>query len=341
MRPHSAAQLSRNSLGPRKSALTSKRPAVRGTHALYDPDKARAEAIEHFASHLRVGQDIVRSASNLLLRSFKSSPTVGVVETVVLGHFYRSLIVAADGCLLCLEAGAAEQAFVHSRKALECGLQLQWILAEDIDSRARRFYVWHLREERTWYLRAVPGTEENKDQVAAWNAEKDSGPALDAVSAQSAIDRTNETLSLPGFRETDAWFSEARAKRGLHRECTWHSVGPKAVANLSAMSKALGRYSEYRTTYRNFSYAVHSSSLSSSVRIRNAQLRLEQVRFPRHFSLAFIHTFSELAMRSIDIAERYRREEVEDWKSRARNDWYGVLTQVVNVVTPDQGPGES
>ena len=311
-----------------------------GTHALYDPDQARADAQEHFSSHLTAARQIVRESADLLLRAFSTTPDVGVMEMVILGHFFRSLVVAADGCLLCLEAGAAEQALLHTRKALETGLQLQWILRADTESRATRFYVGHLREERSWYRRAIPGSPEHDDHVAAWKAADDPGPEMDEAEATRAIASTDAILARPVFAEIDEWFSEAKVaharRKGITPEPLWHAVGPDAVSNLRRMSQAVGRYTEYRTTYRHLSYAVHSSSLSSSVRVKSSELRMEHIRFPRHFSLAFVHGFTELVSRAKDVAIRYRPEEVEDWKARARRDWYGPISRMITFTTPHE-----
>ena len=314
-----------------------------GTHALYDPEKARADAHRHFQNQLRVGDEIVREAANLLLRAFKTSQS-DVLDMVAIGHLFRSLIVAADGCLLCLESGAAEQALVHTRKSVEAGLQLQWLLRDDRESRARRFYVWHLREQRSWHLRAITGTPEHTEHVKAWEAEGDPGPELDPIANQALVDDAEALLATEANRETNAWFELAKAngsgKRMRAREPNWYTVGPGAVPSLGAMAKALGRYTDWRTTYRYLSYAVHSSSLSSSVSVQSSQLRLEHIRFPRHFSQAFSFTFLELLARCFDIARTYRPGEAPALERRARDNWLRYVASWTDVQVPDPGMPE-
>src|SRR4030042_5830387 len=44
---------------------------------------------------------------------------------------------------------------------LESYIYLEWLLKADTEKRARQFYVWHLRQKRSWARRAIKGTPEN------------------------------------------------------------------------------------------------------------------------------------------------------------------------------------
>ncbi|MFA6165467.1 MAG: DUF5677 domain-containing protein [Gemmatimonadaceae bacterium] len=307
---------------------------IRGVHALYDPTLAKADVERLFGEQLRVGAEIVAECSNLLLRAFQSSEA-RLVDIVALGHFYRALVVAADGCLICLQSGAAEQALLHTRKAFEAGLQLQWLLRSDSDSRARRFYTWHLREERSWYLRAIPGSVEHEEHKKAWEAQGDAGPPLDPIENQSLVDEINNVLAKEDYREANALFDAAReAKSNKGRRPTdplWFSVGDGAQPTLAALATSIGRRTDYRTTYRYLSYATHSSSLASSARIRDAVIRIEHVRIPRHFSTAFIFAFAEWLHRSLEICEMYRPGEGVAFATRLRDQWFKHIKAWYNV----------
>lgn len=325
------------SVNPPVSTLVEPASAF-GTHALYDPEKARSDARQHFAVQLRVGSEIVREAADLLLRAFRSSDAA-ILDVAAIGHFYRSLIVAADGCLLCLEAGAAEQALVHARTAFEAGLQLEWLLKADRESRAKRFYVRHLREERSWYLRAIAGTHEHEEQTEAYAAEGDPGPPLDPEENRILVDLTNTELASEAYSEVNEWFDEVRAKQLAkgHRahEPKWYSVGPGGKANLSALANDLNRRTDYRTTYRYLSYAVHSASLGASVRVRSSQLTIEHIRIPRHFSFAFSTAFLQLLRGSFQIVEIYRPDEKQRFVQRVRGEWLPVVGTSVDVQVSD------
>lgn len=309
-----------------------------GTHALYDPKKARSDGNQHFAAQLRVGNEIIREAANLLLRSFQSS-AADLLAVVAVGHFYRSLIVAADGCLLCLEAGAAEQALVHTRSAFEAGLQLQWLLKVDRESRSKRFYVGHLREQRSWHLRAVAGTLENEEHERAWAAEGDPGPPMDPEVNRVLVDKINVELATEAYREISEWFETAKAKKLSRRrvsfEPKWYSVGPGGKPTLSALATDLGRRTDYRTTYRYLSYAAHSTSLAASVRVRSSTMTIEHIRIPRHFSFAFSFAFIELLNRSLEIAEIYRPADAQPLAHRARTDWLPSVGTWLDVHVSD------
>lgn len=301
-----------------------------GSHALYDPEKARSDVRQHFSDQLRVGNEIVREAANLLLRAFQSSEA-NLVDIVAIGHFYRSLIVAADGCLLCLEAGAAEQALVHTRGAFEASLQLQWLLKVDRETRAKRFYVGHLREERSWHLRAISGTAEHDEHKKVWEAAGDSGPPLDPEENRVLVDRTNAELATDAYREVNEWFDTAKQRGGRSFEPKWYSVGPGGQRNLSSVATELGRRTDYRTIYKYLSYAVHSSSLTASVGVRSSKMTIEHIRIPRHFSSGFSFAFTELLSRSLEIASIYRPDDVPQFVSRAHTEWLPTVSRWVDV----------
>jgi hypothetical protein len=307
---------------------------VPNTHAMRDPAFAESEIRKHFGEWIAVGESVLTYGSNLLLRSMRTSQD-SIEDLVLLGSAFRQVLVAADGCLVCLRAGAVQSAMLHSRAEFEASMAVEWMLTKGKKHWARQYYVSSLRQMRVWSLQMIPGTSEHEAHVAAW-ASIDEPPHISDDNIKVASDEIAEIealLSSPTYKEiNEAFDKQSIAGRGSKRrpvEPNWYAPG--GVPTIAAMARALGRTAEYSSTYRYQSYFVHGSLSDNHFTVKGKSASIEPVRYLKQFAMAFNLTFLDLVKVIEHITTEYRSGELAELREKYRTEWRSALNNFAKV----------
>jgi hypothetical protein len=313
--------------------------AVANTHALRDPAFAEAEVTKHFSSWLDAGEDVLAYGANLFLRSIRSRHD-SVEDLVVIGSVFRQVLVAADGCLVCLRAGAVQQAMLHSRAEFEASMALQWILAKGKEHWARQFYVSTLRQTRMWARQIIPGTAEHAANAAAWKGvQNPPGHTQDQIQhATTDVAAIDALLNSPPYKQIEDSFENKSlvGKGAKRRRIEPHWYEPGGVPSIGAMARDLGREAEYSSIYRYQSYFVHGSLAENHFKVRAGQATIEPIRYLKQFATAFNGTFVDVVRTYEWITAEYRAGELADLRTRYQTQWRDALMRFAEVtVTPE------
>lgn len=313
--------------------------AIANMHALRDPVFAESEVAKHFAAWLNAGEEILAYGADLLLRSIRTHHD-SVEDLVVIGSVFRQVLVAGDGCLVCLRAGAVQQAMLHSRAEFEASMALEWILSKGKELWARQFYVSTLRQTRMWSRQVIPGTAEHTAQAAAW-AKIPNPPQYTQDQIQHAtaeVAAIDALLNTPTYKSIDNSFEKkAVVGKGVKRrriEPLWYAPG--GVSSIGAMARALGREAEYSSLYRYQSYFVHGSLAENHFKVSAGQATIEPIRYLKQFATAFNDTFTDVVRTYEWITTEYRPGELTEFRARYRTQWRHALMSFAEVtVTPE------
>lgn len=312
---------------------------IPNTHVIRDPVFAEAEIQKQFQPWIDVGESLLRYAADLLLRSMRSNHE-SIEDLIVIGTVFRQLIVAADGCLVCLKAGAVQAAMLHSRAEFEASLALQWMLEQDKEHWARQFYVSSLRQMKLWSLQQIPGTPEFAARVEAWKGiphspEPTPAQIEHAKADVEAIDRllaTDTYSTINDDFERRSWIGKGAKRRRV--EPNWYVPG--GVPTIGAMARSLDRTAEYSSLYRYMSYFVHGSLSENHFTVKGAQASIEPVRYLKQFSTAFNGTFMDVVRALEWITREYRNGELPQLIKRYQEDWRPTLANFADVtVNPE------
>ncbi len=308
--------------------------AVANTHALLDPAFAEAEVAANFAGWLRVGEAVLAYGADLLLRSIRTHHE-SLEDLVVIGSAFRQVLVAADGCLICLRAGAVQQAMLHSRDEFEASMAIQWILSRGKQRWARQFYVSTLRQSRSWYRQLIPGTAEHSAHQAVWSTLPNAPVHTPGQiqNAQAQVAEIDALLGTPVYKPIDDAFEQeavtGRGPKQRRREPNWYTPG--GVRSIAAMARALGREAEYISIYRYQSYFVHGSLADNHFKVNAGRATIEPIRYLKQFAMAFNGTFADLIQVYERITTEYRAGEMADFRARYQSEWRETLMRFADV----------
>lgn len=308
--------------------------SVPNTHAVLDPHFAK-DQMRHFAQWLQAGREITAYSADALLRTMKTAHR-DLPDLVVIGALFRQVVATSDGCLVCLENGAIQAALLQARSAIEASLYLDWVLSKGKDRWATQYYVASIRQNRSWLMRLLPGTEEQRAYSKAY-AEIGGKPLAPSNQSEiaSEVEKLDELLNDAGYREINGWFEQAskigKGKSQRRVEPVWHSPGPDGVASIAKLARALGREAEYITLYRYMSYFAHGSLADNHFRTQEGKAAVEPIRYPKQFALAFNNTVLLMLGATQRLLEEYRSGELPQFRERYMRKWREVVTNFVNV----------
>jgi hypothetical protein len=300
---------------------------VPNTDPVLDPPYASHLARTHFRTQLEVGREIADYWSQLLKRAIAEASKGEVQDLVLVAGYIRNGLVAFDGCLVCLDAGAVAGAHISLRALWEAELNTKWILHAGKERWGKQAYVADLRRERDWYRRVIPGTDENARYVGAWKDTFDTSPPTHAALLAEAPGRVQEIDGLlvsSSYKKINSWFDAMRGPKPY--EPDWYKPGPDAPTSIGDIATKLDRSAEYMLLYNLLSHYAHSSRPSAGFTVKEGgRVGIEPVRAFKDFSFAF-RMATSLAMRFLHIAtDEYRSGEKASLAAQYASRWRSRL----------------
>lgn len=284
----------------------------------------RNKAIEPIEKNLQAQTQLLRNlvdyGSNLLVRSFNSSPR-GMAEVVLCGVLLKQVIAMVDAAEVLISAGCGHAAYLPIRSAFEASLYIEWIMESDTERRATRYIVATLRNERLWCSRVTPGTAEEKEFTSIVKTLGldicGSKPEI-ATEAESHLAEVNRILSQPQLATIDKEFDSKRGKRKSDIE--WYKLDDN-VKSIREVAKKVNRLSEYEFFYAKGSNVVHGSSYKDHISFSNSQIQFKPIRHLADINTQLIYIVSSCITSYKRILERYRPGETMAFSNKYMTEW--------------------
>jgi hypothetical protein len=311
---------------------------------ILDAELAAEEAKRVFGFWLDAARDL-RDYLALAAQRFHGVGSAEVIDFVLLASQYRNALVAYDGLVVQLEAGASEAALVLCRTLFEARLYIGWILhPADEAERAYRANVFHVaafREDRYWTNLEIPGTPEFIEYRAAWDARLPAPKPETIAKMQAHLLELDRLFAMPHNAEINDAFDKCVNPRN-RRDPEWFRVGRGSCASLADMANRLGLKARYLSIYRFTSHYAHGSFAYQGVEIRDKATVIHPVR-----QIERLWTPFAIGVQCADeilelLMARYRPTELQNLLG-VRPRWWKALTRqpkinVDETLVPTHGP---
>jgi len=292
---------------------------------LLDRDGTLAGVNEHLQPWVHLIRDITSYGTNLVPRCMVDGDRK-VADAVILAILLRQVIAMLDAIEILLPNGAVYAANLQMRALFEASIYLDWTLKSDTERKATYYYVHNLRRMRIWASRSQPGSPEWQEFLSVVN---DFGIRIhDELrdSDKTKILEIDQALSQPKYLGINKEFDEHR--KGKRYDPAWYA--PLLAAgqrNLGALSKAVGRESQYRLLYSGASEVMHASNYGHHVKFADGKLTLVPIRFLEGLDIVLSFSLSTAIQTYRTVLKRYRPDElsnfarkyVENWRNEFRN----------------------
>jgi hypothetical protein len=274
---------------------------------------------QHFSSQMAFLRDLTNYGSNLVIRSFGSSPKK-MADIVLCGVLLKQIVAMLDAAEELLSAGCCHAAFLPARAAFEASIYADWIMISDSERRATRFVVRNYRDERLWANRAIPDTDQAKafrELTAGLGVDVNANRPTLSSEATALLDEVNRILAQPELAVIDAEFNEARQKR--KRDVEWYQLD--GLGSIRDVARAVGRLPEYELFYSKGSQIAHTGSYKDHVRFSNEHLKLLPVRHLKDVN-DLLNILGSVGIGTFrKFLDRYRPDEVPAYIQKYRDDW--------------------
>ena len=274
-------------------------------------------------------RDVANYGSNLIVRAFVSSPR-DMAAIVACYVFLKQIVAMVDAVHVLLSEGAGYASHLPARSAFEASLYLHYVIENDSERRAKRYYVADIREQKGWARKLIAGTpeaEELEELRKSIDVESFLGDPESTSVANSMLQDAARVLGQPELLAIDAEFDAIR--RGRKRDVAWYALD--GIPNIRQLAKHLGRLAEYETFYSRGSQAMHSGTYKDHVRFIDNQLHAIPIRHIMDFN-HLIQSVLIVAVSSMRrVVERYRSGEINDLNRRYLTEWREAMMHTPTV----------
>lgn len=296
------------------------------TELPYEHILNREEAIQNvennFQDAMSLLEELTNYGTNLIPRCITSSERK-FEDMIILNVLLKQVIAMLDGVTVCLRQGSQLAASVISRSLLEALFNLLWVMDSDTETRAKQFYVWHLRQARDWALRTIPGTPEYNE----FRTQTSSYSFIDSIEdnqqqqdAKNTLREIKRLLNSPAYKVINDSFDRLRGNKKY--DVKWFV--PSGPSSIKDKANRLGLSAEYALFYRDFSKVTHGLGIERHVKITQGKIIIEPIRKIDQMRPLCRFTVAIALIAYRTILQKYRAEElprfgrkyVEEWRQR-------------------------
>jgi len=279
-------------------------------------------AKQHFGDQLRLIRDLVNYGSNLIVRSYTSSPKK-MADIIVCGVLLKQIVTMLDGLEVLISAGCGIPSHLPARAAFEASLYLDWILDSNSEHRATRYLVGNYREERRWAARAIKDTPEEEAMRWVGIDINENRPELEDK-AKTLLAEIDRLLGEPELAPINAEFASAEDRQPKSRKKTiewYHLDGVKSIRQIAVK---LNRLREYQFLYSKGSEVTHSARYKDHINFNDGKVQFNEIRHLHEAIFAINFVLPVVIGTYSKIIERYRPEEKPAFEKKYREDWQRV-----------------
>jgi hypothetical protein len=283
----------------------------------------------HFQDAIKLIQGVVDYGTNLIPRCFAKSDR-RLEDVVILGVLVKHIVSMMDAVDVLISQGCVYAANLQVRSIFEALLSIEYILKDDIERRAKYYYIWNLRQRLKWALRFISSTVEHEEFLT--KLEKYNGILIDGTekhkeTAQQQVNAINEFLSKEPFAEINREFD--RLKKRKKSDVSWYK--PSGPNSISDMAKIVGYGAEYAVFYSQYSEIIHASGYLANIKFEANHIifepirKLEELKTLLQVGIYFtIKTYQK-------ILERYRPHELPNFWRKYVSDWRDAFKTIKEV----------
>ena len=252
-------------------------------------------------------------------------------DLVITGHFFKHAVTMLDSAEIQLSRGAVFAAGVSARSMLEAYIYLEWLLNADTDTRARYFYVWHLRQKRAWVRRIIPGTDEFSRFQKHFNSLSDMQDLTKRTALENEARRqdTNLTniLTNKNNKSINDQFDQMKKR---HFDVHWYQ--PTGANSIGDIANKLSLESVYSFFYSQFSDITHASAFDKHIKFDGNAVIFEPLRSPEGIDTV-VSVIATLAFRVYRlIIKKYFPNDLQSFNQSYITQWRTRFWSVPNVV---------
>ena len=256
-------------------------------------------------------------------------------DLVVTGHFFKHAVSMLDSVEILLSRGAVFASGVSARSMLEAYMYLGWLLNADTDNRARHFYVRHLRQQREWARRVIPGTDESKRFQTHLNTMSDmKDPAKCAVIEVEGGKQDAELTNVLTNADNKPINDQFDNMKTRSFDVPWYRpTGPQSIGDIA---KKLSLESEYTFFYSQFSDITHAGAFDKHIKFDGKAVIFEPIRSPEGVDTV-VNVVASLAFRVFRlIINKYFPSELQTFNQNYITKWRSRFLSVPKVQITEQ-----
>lgn len=290
--------------------------------SIIDRLKNEAEANIIYAKQIELLIDFVNYGSSLITRAYSSSKR-NIDDIMIIAVLLKHIIQMIDGVQVLVSAGNSQTATLQARSAFEAYIYMSWIMKSDSIRKARFYYVYEIRKQRKWALRAKPESKERErfnEIYKDFNLSK----ALDwyelAEIGRKNLSAINANLAHPALKEINETIE--RTKR-----LDWYKCYDVRLNSIKDLAEKVGELAIYDLYYTRFSDVMHASSYKDQIQIKNKYVLFEPIRTLSDAPMVIllcchvaIHGYKAIINRyfpsgMLDFSKKY----ISDWRDACQN----------------------
>ena len=201
------------------------------------------------------------------------------------------------------------------RALFESSIYIDWILESDTERKAAYYYVHNLRRMRIWASRSQTGSPEWQEFSPVVNDFRIRVPDDSKNSDKTKILEIDRALTQAKYAAINKEFDEHR--KGKRYDSAWYApLLPKGQRNLGAISRAVGRESQYRPLYSGASEVMHASNYGHHVKFADGKLTLFPIRFLQGFEIVLSFSLSTAIHTYMRVLKKYRPDELSNFRQK-------------------------
>jgi Family of unknown function (DUF5677) len=289
-------------------------------------DKLIVEVKQFFSNHLQVLRDVTNYGTALFPRCLLDNKET-LKDLVVITVLFHQILAMLDGLEVLLSSGAVYASNLQLRAIFEAAVCLKWILKEDGENKARHYYVYNLRRQRTWACRLIPGSPEasefGKPPGSRTRSELEDLQKI----AQEQVRAIDEHLATPAFAMVNQRF-EALRKQYKH-EVPWHR--PLGFASFRRIAIEVKKLREYIVIYGGGSEVMHASNYKHHIKIGQGDVEFEPIRHLQEFGIIFSYSLSTVFDVYREMLTAYRPGELALFDKKYTGKWRATFLNIPKV----------
>jgi len=277
-----------------------------------------------YSKHIELLIDLVNYGSNLIARAFDSSKH-DIDDVMIITVLLKHIVQMLDGVQVLLSSGNAHAAALQTRSAFEAYLYMLWIMKGDSKRKARFYYVFEIRKQRKWALRATPNTEERENFLKLYK-EFDFAQAVNwdklAEIAKANLAIVDSILSQPTLKPINDMIEKTKY-------LDWYKA--LGMQSIKQIAKEVDEEPIYDLFYTKFSDVMHASSYRDQIRVKSGSIELEPIR-TLNDAQTVILLCCHIAIHGYRvILERYHLGELPNFKQKYIVDWRASVLNIPSI----------
>lgn len=303
---------------------------------LLDREAASQEVHEYLGRVLDVLRDQVAYMSHWITRLTTREGAKEIEDAVVVGALMKHGFMMLNSAEALCRHGLGLAAYLQGRSFFESSVYIAWILKDNSREKARAYYTWDLRNERSWNSRAIPGSKERERFLKVIEPHRDAmnldEDALERA-GRARIKEIDAHLNKPAFKKLNRKYDK------LKKRNAWYAA--IGLNTFRDVCEALDRLPEYELFYSPASNIAHASSMREQVIQQKGYMALKPIT-STPIVRDLLHYLIPMASGLLrNVITHYEPDELRSFRERYLERWrqpfvdMPMITEEVGFADPE------